>query len=77
MSANGRVVIPSALRHELELSAGDELVASREGDRLVLEKREALLGKIQNEYRAARGKRSLVDELISQRRREARRERGR
>jgi AbrB family looped-hinge helix DNA binding protein len=77
MGAQGRVVIPSSLRRELDLHAGDELVAHRDGEKLVLEKRDGLLREIQAEFRAGRGERSLVDELISQRRREARRERGR
>ena len=69
MGANGRVVIPAALRHELDLEPGEELVARIDGESLVLEKRDALLRRIQAEFRAAAGDRSLVDELIAERRR--------
>jgi AbrB family looped-hinge helix DNA binding protein len=75
MGAQGRVVIPRPLRRELDLEPGDELVAHRDGQRLVLAKREELLREIQAEFAGARRQRSLVDELIAQRRREARRER--
>ena len=74
MGANGRVVIPAQIRRELGLEQGDELVASVDGRRLVLETRDALLRRIQAEYRAAAGDRSLVDELIAERRRAAERE---
>lgn len=65
------MVLPAAIRQELGLSEGDELVAHAEGDRLVLERRETLLGELRQELRAAAGSGSLVDELIAERRREA------
>ena len=71
MGAQGRVVLPSGLREELGLAEGDELIAHAEGDKLVLERREAVLRDLRAELRQARGGRSLVDELITQRRREA------
>jgi AbrB family looped-hinge helix DNA binding protein len=74
MGAQGRVVIPAAARRELHLEPGDELIARIDGESLVLEKRDALLRRIQAEYRAAAGDRSLVDELIAERRRAAKRE---
>lgn len=74
MGANGRVVIPAELRRELGLKPGDELLATSDGERIVLEARGALLRRIQAEFRAAAGDRSLVDELIEERRRAATRE---
>lgn len=53
---------------------GDELVAHAEGERLILERRETLLEDLRQELRDATGDRSLVDELIAERRREAERE---
>jgi AbrB family looped-hinge helix DNA binding protein len=74
MDSDGRVVIPAKLRHELELEPGDELLASSDGERIVLETRGALLRHVQAEFRAAGGHRSLVDELIAGRRLAAARE---
>lgn len=74
MGAHGRVVIPAELRRELALEPGDELLATSDGERIVLEPRGALLRRVQAEFRAAAGDRSLVDELIAERRRAAARE---
>ncbi len=71
----GRVVIPAAVRRDLALKAGDELVARVDGSRLILQRREDLLRELQDELRAVRGERSLVDELIAERHADARRER--
>jgi hypothetical protein len=56
------------------LSEGDELIARTDGDRLVLERREHLLAEMQDELQAATKGRSLVDELIAERRLEAERD---
>lgn len=71
VGAQGRVVLPAAIRERLGLLEGDELVARTEGERIVLERREALLEELREELREATGERSLVDELIAERRREA------
>lgn len=73
MGAQGRVVLPATIRRELGLNEGDELVASTDGERLVLERRETLLEELRQELHDATGDRSLVDELIAERRREAKR----
>ena len=75
IGAQGRLVLPSAMRRALDIKQGDELAARIEGRRIVLEPRGELLRRMQEELRSARGKRSLVDELITERRRDAVRER--
>jgi AbrB family looped-hinge helix DNA binding protein len=70
----GRVVVPAALRRRLGLRPGDVLVARAEEDRLVLERREAILARLQRAFAHIPADVSLADELIAQRRREAERE---
>jgi AbrB family looped-hinge helix DNA binding protein len=71
----GRVVIPARLRDELHLDPGEVLVAHVEGDRLVLERRQAVLDRLQAAFRAAVPRSArLADELVSERRAEAGRE---
>lgn len=77
MGPQGRVVIPQHLRRSLGLEPGDELIAHVEGGRLVLERPKELLERLQHELRSARAERSLVDELITERRRESTAETGR
>jgi AbrB family looped-hinge helix DNA binding protein len=68
----GRLVIPSEIRRALGISPGDVLLAVVEDDRLVLEKREAVLQRLRRRF--AHVEVSLADELIAERRSEARRE---
>ena len=70
----GRLVLPSAVRRALGIKQGDEFAIRIDGSRIVLEPREELLRRMQKELRETRGNRSLVEELISERRREAGRE---
>jgi AbrB family looped-hinge helix DNA binding protein len=71
----GRVVIPAEMRRELEIEPGETLMAHVESHRLVLERREEILERLRSELRGARSSRvSAVDELIAERRAEARRE---
>ncbi|ROR32055.1 AbrB/MazE/SpoVT family DNA-binding domain-containing protein [Inmirania thermothiophila] len=70
----GRVVIPAELRAALKSKPRDRLIARVEGDRLVLETREALIERMQARFRHIPPEVSLVDELISERRQDARRE---
>lgn len=73
----GRLVIPVSLRRALRLGVGDTLVARVErGPRLVLEKRAAALERLQARVARLPEGVSLARELLSERRREARRERG-
>jgi AbrB family looped-hinge helix DNA binding protein len=70
----GRLVIPSEIRHQLGIGPGDVLVAAVEGDRLVLEKREAVLHRLRRRFAHIPEGVSLADELIADRRIESRRE---
>jgi len=70
----GRVVIPAALRHSLGIDVGDTLVARSENGRLVLEKPEAILARIRERFRDLPDGVDLADELIAERRAEAKRE---
>ncbi|HET8824476.1 MAG TPA: AbrB/MazE/SpoVT family DNA-binding domain-containing protein [Terriglobales bacterium] len=75
INENGRVVIPASFREALGIRAGDELVLRLENDELRittmkqrLERARALVRKY------VKPGRSLVDELISERREAARNE---
>ena len=68
-------MIPVELRRELGLERGASLVAHVEERRLVMERPEDILGRLRAELRHAPGARaSAVDELIAERREEARRQ---
>jgi AbrB family looped-hinge helix DNA binding protein len=71
IGAQGRLVIPAALRKALNLKPGDRLVARKEGDRLVLERRETVVKRLQASFEHIPKNVSLVDELIAERRAEA------
>jgi len=69
---HGRLVIPSRLRRAMGLKPGNRLVASLEGDRLVLKRWEAVEEELWREMAKVEG--DLAAELIQERRQEARRE---
>ena len=71
MGPQGRLVIPAELRRELGIEPGEILLASAEDGRLVLETRRALLRGLTRRFGAAL---PSVEELLAERRREARRE---
>lgn len=70
----GRVVLPAKIRAALGVEEGDELIATVEEGRLVMETFEASLARLQKRWRKIAPGRSLVDELIQERRAEAKRE---
>lgn len=74
LGAQGRLVIPAALRKALHLKPGDRLVARQDGEALVLERREAIEKRLQDRFRHIPKQISLVDELIAERRAEAAKE---
>lgn len=74
--SNGRVVIPAPLRLQLDLQDGDQLIWSvRDGD-LVATTRRARLHKAQALFQqfVPKNSPSLADELINDRRKEAKAE---
>jgi AbrB family looped-hinge helix DNA binding protein len=70
----GRVVVPASIRRELGIEEGTELMARVEGDGIVLEPRSAAIRRLQALFAHIPRDVSLVDELIAERREEARRE---
>jgi len=75
IGANGRIVIPAAIREELGIKPGDPVVMDVEDGVLRIESYPTMIARIQRElaqYLPAGV--SLADELIAERREEARRE---
>lgn len=72
---NGRIVIPAELRQEMGIKPGDTLLLTLERGVLKVESQLARIRRIQESMRALiPGDRLLSDELIAERREEARRE---
>ncbi|MCP4283661.1 MAG: AbrB/MazE/SpoVT family DNA-binding domain-containing protein [Gammaproteobacteria bacterium] len=76
LSAQGRLVIPAALRRALGFQSGDKLIVYQEDGRLVLEKSSTIKRRLKQRFDHIPKGDSLADELISERRLEARREAG-
>lgn len=77
LGARGRVVLPADLRRRLRLRTGDRLTVTEGPDgRLVLAPLAAQVRRLAGVLRDLAPKRSLADDLIRERRREARGERG-
>jgi len=74
LGAQGRLVIPAALRKSLNLEQGDRLIVRQEGESLVLERREATESRLWEMFSHLPREVKLVDELIAERRSEARSE---
>jgi antitoxin PrlF len=66
----GRIVIPAEIRQALSIEIGSTLVARIEKDRLILEKRDAVLQRLQSRFKKIPAGVSLADELIAERRAE-------
>jgi len=74
LGRQGRLVIPAPLRKLLGLEEGDTLVAREEAGRLVLEKQAMVKQRLKARFARVSKDRSLADELIAERRKEAKRE---
>jgi AbrB family looped-hinge helix DNA binding protein len=74
LDRQGRLVIPAALRRLLGFEEGDTLVARTEDGRLILEKQEVIKQRLKGRFSQLPKGRSLADELIAERREEAKRE---
>ena len=70
----GRLVIPYEVRRKMGIAPGDTLLARVEDQRLVLEKREAILERVRQRFAHIPANVSLADELIADRRAESLRE---
>lgn len=64
----GRLVIPSEIRRKMGIGSGDVLLALVEDQRLVLEKREAVLQRLLRRFEHVPAEVSLSDDLIAERR---------
>jgi AbrB family looped-hinge helix DNA binding protein len=75
VNENGRVVIPASFRKALGIKAGDEVVLRMEEDELRITTMKRRIERAQRLVRKyVKPGTSLVDELIAERRREARNE---
>ena len=75
LGAQGRLVVPAPIRNALGFRPGETLVARIEDGHLVIEKPEAVERRLHERFRKFEG-RSLAEELIAERREEARKEQG-
>jgi bifunctional DNA-binding transcriptional regulator/antitoxin component of YhaV-PrlF toxin-antitoxin module len=66
----GSLVLPEAIRQEMDLVAGDTFVARIESDRLVLEKPSTVLERLKARFAGIPPGVSMADELIAERRKE-------
>lgn len=67
----GRIVIPAEIRRAMSIDIGSTLVARIEQDQIILEKRDAVLERLQKRFQNIPHTISLADELIAERRTEA------
>ena len=75
INENGRIVIPAEIRQKLDIRPGDTLYLTAEGDTLKIESHRARIRRIQESLRRfIPADRLLSEELIADRREEARRE---
>jgi AbrB family looped-hinge helix DNA binding protein len=70
----GKIVIPAELRRELGFAEGDRLVLEREGESLVIKSYHQVVREVQEAFRPFKPQdgSSIVEELIAERREEAR-----
>ena len=71
LAKGGRVVIPAEYRKALRLSVGDEVVMYLEEDEIKVVPRRLALRRAQALVRKYAGSRSVTDELLEERRKEA------
>jgi AbrB family looped-hinge helix DNA binding protein len=75
INENGRILIPSAIRDQMALKAGDSVVLTLENGVLRVESYLAVVRKIQEDFAPFRKPGvSVVDEFLAEKREEARRE---
>lgn len=76
LDPQGRLVIPAQLRRSLGFESGDSLIARTEDGRLILEKAGTIKQRLKNRFAHLPPTTSLAEELIVDRREEAKRETG-
>lgn len=76
LDSQGRLVIPAPLRRSLGFESGDSLIARMEEGRLILEKPHTIKQRLKNRFARLPPSLSLAEELIVERREEAKREAG-
>jgi AbrB family looped-hinge helix DNA binding protein len=76
MGRQGRIVIPSRVRRALLLDEGDKLSFQVEDKRLVLVPQRNEVERLRGLFKDSSSDTSVVDELLAERREEARREAG-
>lgn len=74
LGLQGRLVIPAPLRRSLGFESGDSLIARMEDGRLILEKLETIKRRLKARFTHLPPNTRLADELIAERREEAKRE---
>jgi AbrB family looped-hinge helix DNA binding protein len=74
LGPQGRLVVPAPLRKRLGVEVGDTMIARVEDDRLVLEKRDAIIARLHAQFQAIPADVDLAAELIQERRAEAQRD---
>lgn len=75
LNDSGRIVIPAEMRRKLGIGAGDTVLLTLEGDVLKIESYRSRVRRVQESLaKYIPPGRSLADELIAERREEARRE---
>jgi AbrB family looped-hinge helix DNA binding protein len=67
IGAKGRTVLPAALRTQLHIGVGDELVARAEDGRIVLETRDAIKARLRSLAATAKRDGRAVDRLLADR----------
>ena len=70
----GRLVLPADIRRAMKLEKGDSVVLKFDGESLHIRSTDAIIRELQEMFRPYRSDKSMVDELIEERRREAARE---
>jgi AbrB family looped-hinge helix DNA binding protein len=76
VDASGRILLPAKVRRQFKLTEGSTMVGSADSEQLVLKTRARALKEVQAYFSQFRkpGRKLLSEELIQERRREARRE---
>ncbi len=74
LGQKGQLVIPAALQQLLGFEEGDQLVVRKQAGQLVLEKQNTVKQRLKTRFAQVSKTRSLVDELIAQRREAAQQE---